>query len=137
MAVMNQMEMEEFLDRKLVTTLVTLRADGSPHASPMWYLHKDGKFYSRCSSGSLKVRNIKRDPRVTLCISIHDMPYKSVVIDGTCEIIESEDRSNWPLISAKYLGKAKGEAYSSMNARRGNSVLLVITPKRIVTDNRI
>ena len=137
MAVMTQTEMEEFLDRKLVTTLITLRADGSPHASPMWYLHKDGKFYSRCSSSSLKVKNIKRDPRVTLCVCIHDMPYKSVVVDGTCEIIEGEDRSKWPLISAKYLGKEKGEAYSNSNARRGNSVLLVISPKKIVTDNRI
>ena len=65
------------------------------------------------------------------------MPYKSVVVDGTCEIIEGEDRSKWPLISAKYLGKEKGQAYSNSNARRGNSVLLVISPKRIVTDNRI
>ena len=127
MPAMTQNEAEEFLNRKLIATLITLRPDGSPHAAPMWYMHKDGKFYSRTFGGSLKVQNIRLDPRVNLCICTHDEPYKYIVIDGTCEVVESEDKSKWPLMSVRYLGKERGEAYSRNNARRAESVLLVIT----------
>ncbi len=136
MPAMTQKEAEGFLNRKLIATLVTLRPDGSPHASPMWYMHKDGKFYSRTFRGSLKVHNIRRDPRVSLCICTHDEPYKYIVVDGTCEVVESEDKSKWPLMSVRYLGKERGEAFSRKNARRAESVLLVITPKKMLTDNR-
>ena len=73
---------------------------------------------------------------MSLCIYTHDEPYKYIVIDGTCEVVESEDKSKWPLMSVRYLGKERGEAYSRNNARRAESVLLIITPKKMLTDNR-
>ncbi len=136
MPAMTQQEAEEFLDRKLIATMVTLRRDGSPHCVPMWYTYKDGKFYCRTFRRSVKVAHLRRDPRISLCICTHDEPYKFVVVDGTCEIVESEDKSKWPLNSVRYLGKERGEAFTKNNARKTESVLLVISPKKMLTDNR-
>ena len=138
MPVMTNKDANEFLSRKLIATLITLRQDGSPHASPMWYVHQDGKFYSGTFQKSLKVRNIERDDRVSLCISTHEEPYQYIVVDGTCEIIKGDAKRMSPRIGARYLGEKSRKAFSEAMVRRiqrGESVMLVITPTKILTES--
>ena len=138
MPVMTNTETKEFLNRSLIATLVTLRQDGSPHASPMWYMYQDGKFYSGTGRESLKVRNIQRDDRVSLCISTHDEPYQYIVVDGTCEIVKGDAKRMSLRIGARYLGEKSANAFSEamiQRIQRGESVMLVITPTKILTEN--
>ena len=132
---MTHKETKEFLDRKFIATLVTLRRDGSPHASPMWYMYQEGKFYSGTGMASLKVRNIERDDRVSLCISTHDEPYQYIVIDGTCEVVKGDTTRTLPRISVRYLGEKRGKAFDTEMAQIGESVMLVITPTKILTES--
>ena len=135
MPVMTNNEIKEFLNRKLIATLVTLRQDGSPHASPMWYMYQDGKFYSGTGWESLKVRNIERDDRVSLCISTHNEPYQYIVVDGTCEIVKGDTKRTLPRVSVRYLGEKRGKAFDEEMAQIGESVMLVITPTKILTES--
>ena len=135
MPVMTNKEIKEFLNRKLIATLVTLRQDGSPHASPMWYMYQDGKFYSGTGRESLKVRNIQRDDRVSLCISTHNEPYQYIVVDGTCEIVKGDTKRTLPRVSVRYLGEKRGKAFDEEMAQIGESVMLVITPTKILTES--
>ncbi|GAA5156068.1 pyridoxamine 5'-phosphate oxidase family protein [Amycolatopsis dongchuanensis] len=48
--------------------LCTLRADGSPHLTPVWFVHLDGTFWIGSGARNVKVRNIERDPRVSLAL---------------------------------------------------------------------
>lgn len=48
--------------------LTTLRGDGSPHTSPVWFLFIDETFWIASSTANVKVKNIRRDPRVSLAI---------------------------------------------------------------------
>ena len=135
MPVMTNTETKEFLNRSLIATLVTLRQDGSPHASPMWYMYQDGKFYSGTGWESLKVRNIERDDRVSLCISTHNEPYQYIVVDGTCEIVKGDTKRTLPRVSVRYLGEKRGKAFDEEMAQIGESVMLVITPTKILTES--
>ena len=135
MPVMTNKEAKEFLNRKLVATLTTVRQDGSPHASPMWYMHQDGKFYSGTGRKSLKVRNIEHDDRVSLCISTHDEPYQYIVVDGTCEIVKGDAKRTLPHVSVRYLGEKRGKVFDEEMAQIGESVMLVITPTKILTES--
>ncbi len=48
--------------------LTTLRPDGSPHTTPVWFLLLDGTFWIASSTVNVKVKNVVRDPRVSLAI---------------------------------------------------------------------
>ena len=135
MTAMTHKETKEFLDRKFIATLVTLRQDGSPHATPVWYMYEDGKFYIGTDQETLKVRNIKRDDRVSLCISTHDEPYQYIVVDGTCEIVKGDAKRTLPHVSVRYLGEKHGKVFDEEMAQIGESVMLVITPTKILTEN--
>jgi len=54
-----------FLATKEVAVLATLQADGSPLAMPMWFLHAPATLTMISVAETQKVRNLRRDPRVS------------------------------------------------------------------------
>jgi F420H(2)-dependent biliverdin reductase len=60
--------------------LTTLRADGSPHVTPVWFCFADETFWLCTSSGSVKARNLRRDPRASVALEDGDSP---VVAEGS------------------------------------------------------
>ena len=48
--------------------LTTLRRDGSPHVTPVWFMLDDDTFWIASSTANVKVRNVLRDPRVALAV---------------------------------------------------------------------
>lgn len=79
------------LTARLVTEralwLATLRADGSPHVTPVWFVHRTASFWIGCDAASTKVRNVRRDPRVSLALQDPDAP---VVAEGEARIVEDD-----------------------------------------------
>lgn len=64
--------------------LVTLNADGSPQATPVWIDADDeGHVLVNTAVGRRKDRNVRHDPRVS--VSLHDQadPYRWLSVDGT------------------------------------------------------
>jgi PPOX class probable F420-dependent enzyme len=61
------------------TWLTTVNEDGSPHVTPVGALWMDGAFWFQTGSGTRKARNVERDPRCSVAVSIHDA---DVVIEG-------------------------------------------------------
>ncbi|MHA6740049.1 pyridoxamine 5'-phosphate oxidase family protein [Rhodococcus erythropolis] len=54
--------------------LTTLRSDGSPHTTPVWFLLRQNTFWIPSAEQNRKVRNLLDDPRVSLAVdgSSHD-----------------------------------------------------------------
>lgn len=48
--------------------LTTLRADGSPHTTPVWFLYREGRIWIATGGRNAKVSNVARDPRVSLAV---------------------------------------------------------------------
>ena len=81
--------------------LCTLRADGSPHLVPVWFVHLRERWWIGASTRSVKVRNALRDPRVSLALEDGDRP---VVAQGRATVREDfpddvlaafEERYGW------------------------------------------
>lgn len=132
---MNQQELEEYLRRPLVVTFTTIRPDGSPHVTPIWYEYDQGKFYCWVGAHTIKARNVRRDPHVALCIAIHDHPYKYVVVEGSCEISHEGVAERARSIAVRYYGEERGARFASETYQEGEAVLLVVTPTRMLTEN--
>ena len=95
------------LSRSNFAHLSTLMPDGSPNNSPVWIDVQDDRILISSEEGSLKVRNLRRDPRVAISVlDFHD-PYEELQIRG--HVVEIRDDSKFEFldkISQKYIGKA-------------------------------
>lgn len=102
-----QPEVKTLLSRPNFAHLATLMPDGSPNVTPVWVGLESDRILLGSSEGSLKVRNVRRDPRVALSVvDFHD-PYEEAQIRG--RVIEFRDDSKFETkdaISHKYTGAA-------------------------------
>ena len=131
MSRMDYETMAAFLERPLVGVYVTLRADGSPHAIPVWYEFVDGEFRVFTSSTFQRVKNLQRDSRAAITISTHDEPYMYVSAEGPVEITAEELEQTARSISRRYMRDRTGEYLAEILDE--DSVVLRLTPERILT----
>jgi hypothetical protein len=61
------------------TWLTTINEDGSPHVTPVGAMWLDGTFWFQTGEGTHKSRNLARDARCSVAVSILDA---DVVVDG-------------------------------------------------------
>ncbi|HEX4494010.1 MAG TPA: pyridoxamine 5'-phosphate oxidase family protein [Acidimicrobiia bacterium] len=69
--------------------LATIDPDGRPHVTGMGALWHDGAFWFETGPGTRKARNVARDPRATLSISLDEY---DVIVEGTVERVTDRGR---------------------------------------------
>lgn len=75
----------ERLERSHNYWICTTRADGRPHAIPVWGVYVDGAVVFSTDPSSLKARNMKRNPAITVHLESGD---EVVILEGTVEVIQ-------------------------------------------------
>ena len=80
--------LQQFLGAPRNAVVATIRKNGSPQLSPVWYLYEDGKFYFPIQTDSLMYRNRRRDPRVSICIDGAFPDMRAVMVEGLAELID-------------------------------------------------
>jgi hypothetical protein len=89
-------ERDEFLTGKRIGRLATNREDGWPHLTPIWYVWEGDRFVLTLGKSRRHLRNIARDPHVTLCVDedprttdLTKSP-RAVVCFGLAKLVEDE-----------------------------------------------
>ncbi|OXM50969.1 pyridoxamine 5'-phosphate oxidase family protein [Amycolatopsis alba] len=114
----------ERLARERNAWFCTLRVDGSPHVTPVWFVYLDDVFWVGSGERNVKVRNVGNDPRVSLALEDGDAP---VVAEGLARVHRGALREDvLAALAAKYDGWAAGEEIEPFGAR----VLLEVPVKR-------
>ncbi|MFF5003113.1 PPOX class F420-dependent oxidoreductase [Streptomyces phaeochromogenes] len=92
------------LDGKNFASVATLGPGGAPQNSVVWFRREGDTVLFSSTDGRQKIRNLRRDPRIS--ISVYDLanPYTSVEIRGTAEILPDEGKRLPYELSHKYLG---------------------------------
>lgn len=70
------------------TWLATVNEDGSPHVTAVGAIWLDGTFWFQTGVGTRKRRNVERDPRCSVSLSIRDA---DVVIEGDATRVTDRD----------------------------------------------
>lgn len=101
--------------------LATVRADGSPHVAPIWFVLDGDDLIFNTGRTSVKGRNLVRDPRAALSVDEEHPPYAFVTVRGTVTISEDPAESlPWSTrIAARYMGAGRAEEYGRRNAVPG------------------
>lgn len=86
---MSENELRDFVRGARTMILCSLTKDGFPHPMPMWFgLEDDGAVVMTTFAKSQKVRNLERDPRVSLLIEDGEeyAKLRGVVMYGKAEL---------------------------------------------------
>jgi PPOX class probable F420-dependent enzyme len=99
-------EIEEFLRRPNPAVVGTLRPDGSPHTVPTWYAWEDGLVLLNMAESRLRLRFMRRDPRVSLTVLDGASWYRHVSLLGRVVRIEDDpDLTDIDRLAVRYTGK--------------------------------
>jgi PPOX class probable F420-dependent enzyme len=99
---------EKYLDllkKKAFAHLATLMPDGWPQVTPVWCDSEGDYVRINSARGRIKDQNMRREPRVTLCLLDPDNAYRYLEIRGrVVEITEQGADEHINLLAKKYLG---------------------------------
>ncbi|MEV6135862.1 TIGR03667 family PPOX class F420-dependent oxidoreductase [Nocardia sp. NPDC051990] len=120
------------LEREHVIWLTTVGGSGTPQPNPVWFQWRDGEFLIFSQADKPKLRNIARNPRVSLHLNSTATGGDVVVLTGTARIDEAGPT---PAEVAEFTAKyTEGLASLSMTEEQFHadySVAVRITPDRL------
>jgi PPOX class probable F420-dependent enzyme len=136
---MTQAQVEEFLEAPRHAIVATNRRDGAPQLSPVWYMYEEGRFYISVLVASAKYRNLRRDPRISLCVDGGHPDARAVMIHGSAELIEAEspwrEEMTWRIIRRYYESDEDAHRFREEARAWGRTALIVVTPEKIISQN--
>jgi PPOX class probable F420-dependent enzyme len=94
-----------FLSERRFAVLATLNDDGSVQQTVMWYLLEDNTIVMNTKKGRIKDRNLRRDPRISICVQ---EGYNYITISGTAELNEDPQTGQRDIyrLAVRYNGEA-------------------------------
>jgi PPOX class probable F420-dependent enzyme len=127
----------EFVSRLEFCKFASINRDGSPHVTPTWFLLEgreggDNKLIITTAENTVKVQNVRRDPKVSVLID-DKLSYVTLVgravIDGDRDANEDTRR-----MAVKSLGEtaAKGILPGILKVKH---VSIVVTPEKVMSYN--
>jgi PPOX class probable F420-dependent enzyme len=123
---------QSFLATKEVAVLATLQADGSPLAMPMWFLHGPAALTMISVAETQKVRNLRRDPRVSVVAEAvtGSGEIRGVIVQGGVEFL-SDGPERRALIERFHEKYRSLEKLWGGKAMPPNRVMFRIVPSRV------
>jgi PPOX class probable F420-dependent enzyme len=101
----------ERLRDEIMAWLVTVRADGQPQPSPVWFLWRDPDILVYSRPETAKLRNLAANPRAALHLEGNGQGGDIVILEGTAELDPSLEPAD---ASPEYVAR-----YSDAIARNG------------------
>ena len=138
MAAMTTAQIAEFMAPPRHAIIATNRRAGPPQLTPVWYIYDAGKLYISAGLHTAKVRNLRADPAVTICVDGGHPDARYVIFQGQITIIEPDDPQQeamrWRIIRHYYTDEAEARRYYE-SMRNSPSVLLVLEPDKIISQD--
>ena len=133
---MNPSQIRAFLAEPRHAIVTVLRADGGLQSSPVWFLYENERLYFSTLTSSAKYKQLRRDPRIAVCIDAGHPDARAVAISGTAELIteETPERADleWRILRRYHeTDEAAREWVSSIEAE-GPNALVVVSTERII-----
>ena len=104
-------EIDAYLDGPHVAHFASIRPDGTPHISPVWYQWRRDAGTVTVVSGdaAVKTRNIRRNPKVAVSVATDEWPYQYVILEGDASVRSDQLKDAVRSIFSRYEGAERGE----------------------------
>lgn len=120
---MQEMTSDEVRDFLMASTrtlkVATVRANGTPHVAPVWFVLDGEELVFTTPSTSLKARNLTANQHVSVCVDDEQPPFAFVSASGRATLLpHPDDLIAWTTrIAARYLGTAEAVSAGTRNAQ--------------------
>lgn len=129
---MTKRDVEEFLSRPNIATLVTLREDGAPGAAPLWFEWDGWRALMFSPWSTAKVKRLRVEPRCAVSIAAPiGEPPAWVTIEGTAVVGPGGIDLARRLAPLYYRAEAAAAALARWESAPDELALLTVTPRRI------
>ena len=116
-------------------SLTSFRRDGSPVATPVWFVPDDGRLLVITDAESFKVKRIRRNPAVTVAACTMRGRERSPPRSGLAEVLPAGERERvepmfgrrYPIETALIRPIRAIQAALHIGRRRGEMVVVAIT----------
>ena len=116
--------------KKAFANVATVKADGSPQVTPVWFDTAGEKIRVNTAKGRVKARTMKQGAKVALSIMDPDNPYRYMQLRGTVTRATTEGAdAHIDGLAKKYLGKDKYPFRQPGEER----IMFEITPEAVQT----
>lgn len=101
--------------------LGVVRADGRPHVTPIWFVLDGDDVVFTTHESSVKGKNLRRDPRVVLCVDDETPPFSYVMIEGIVTLsADTDELLKWATeIAGRYMGRERAQEFGRRNGVPG------------------
>ncbi len=103
-------DVQEFVQDARIAALATVRPNGRPHVTPVWYEFDGHEFLVSTPRNTQKLRNISHKGFAALCIYDQDT-YRHVIVEGPARVGSPIDNVWRERVAIRYLGETAGRAY--------------------------
>jgi PPOX class probable F420-dependent enzyme len=119
-----------FLNEKRFAVLATLNQDGTAQQTTMWYLLEGDTIVLNTKAGRLKDRNLRRDPRISICI---EDGYNYITISGKVQIIDDPEIAQRDIqrLAVRYDGVEQAEQQVANQYSKEQRVTLHLTLEHV------
>ena len=123
----------EFTQHNYLAILATVYPSGGPQAFPVWYEYDGQRFTIATDADTAKVRNIRRNPQVALCITDTSHQVKSLTVRGRAVVVMDNDMAQelHRKLSIRYLGLKEGSDWAD-SMSDDEMALIEITPEKFL-----
>jgi PPOX class probable F420-dependent enzyme len=119
---MTTTELRDFLTAGTRTgKLATVRADGTPHVVPIWFVLDGDDLVFNTGADTVKGRALARTGRAAVCVDAEAAPYAYVTVRGPVTLgTDLDEMLVWATrIAERYMGPELAASYGARNAVEG------------------
>lgn len=128
-----QPEQDAFVRAMKAAIVTSLRKDGSPATSLIYYAVDGDELIFSTTKDRLKVKTLKRDPRTALTVLDEGAPHRFVSVEGTARIVEEDIIPGHIVINRAMRNQPDWqppEGYDDLLEKQGR-VIIRVTPQRV------
>ncbi|MGD0020353.1 MAG: pyridoxamine 5'-phosphate oxidase family protein [Candidatus Limnocylindrales bacterium] len=126
-------EVVSLLQAVPIARLATHNPDGSIHLVPMLFKYVDGVIVLGTQAITRKIKNIERDPNVTVLVDIEEMPAKGAMIYGTATLDTDDLVAERVEIFDRTMPHEAAQGFANSLAAQFEPAVIRVVPKKIVS----
>lgn len=108
--------------------LATVGDDTQPHVVPIWFVLNEGDLVFTTGADTVKVRNMRRNPRVAIAVDDETFPFAFVMIRGEATLETPDAAALLPYttrLAWRYVGAERAAPFGRRNAVDGELLVRV------------
>lgn len=141
---MSAAEVAGFLEQGRILQVASLHPDGRPHLVPMWYVVDDGRVVFRSFARSQKIRNLRRDPRLTVLVE-RGQTYaelQGVMIQGRARLVDDPVcvlalygrlAAKYPMVGGAPRALSPDELAAAFGPHAAKNTAVAVEPERVAS----